>query len=55
MEQLYPFDSDLARSILKRYTKAADVIWVQEESENRGAWWFIRDRIQLVFTDRTVR
>jgi len=55
VEQLYPFDFELARATLEPYKKAVDVVWVQEESENRGAWWFIRDRIQLILGNRPVR
>jgi 2-oxoglutarate dehydrogenase E1 component len=46
VEQLYPFDAELAGKTIQPYSSAARVLWVQEESENRGAWWFIRDRLQ---------
>ena len=55
LEQLYPFDEQLFAEIVKQYAGAAEVLWVQEESANRGAWWFIRDRIQGLIGDRTVR
>ncbi len=42
VEQLYPFPADDLRPVLKRYTKAEEIIWTQEEPENMGAWEFVR-------------
>jgi 2-oxoglutarate dehydrogenase complex dehydrogenase (E1) component-like enzyme len=48
-EQLYPFPSDDLEEILRRYPKAKDVKWVQEEPMNMGAWHYqltkLRDRL----------
>ena len=55
VEQLYPFDSELAGGIIRQYEDATEIMWVQEESENRGAWWFIRDRLHYLLPGRTVR
>jgi 2-oxoglutarate dehydrogenase E1 component len=55
VEQLYPFDSAAFSQVVKPYLEAADVVWVQEESENRGAWWSIRDRIQASIGKKTLR
>ncbi|MEL6497805.1 MAG: 2-oxoglutarate dehydrogenase E1 component [Planctomycetota bacterium] len=43
VEQLYPFHTELARSILDRYPKSASVAWVQEEPRNMGAFLHIAD------------
>ncbi len=40
IEQLYPFPKLHVNKLLKRY-KNAEITWVQEESENMGAWQFI--------------
>jgi 2-oxoglutarate dehydrogenase E1 component len=41
IEQLYPFAHKQLNAILKKYSKAKDLIWAQEEPENAGAWRFI--------------
>lgn len=38
LEQLYPFPHKQVDEILKKYNKAKDLMWVQEETENAGAW-----------------
>lgn len=38
IEQLYPFPHKQVDAILKKYNKAKDYYWIQEESENAGAW-----------------
>jgi 2-oxoglutarate dehydrogenase E1 component len=38
VEQLYPWPFDAVAGILDRYANANDVIWLQEEPENMGAW-----------------
>lgn len=44
IEQLYPFPSEQMKSILNTYSKASRLCWVQEESQNRGAWLFIKEQ-----------
>ena len=48
-EQLYPFDRKRAEEILAPYKGVDRVVWVQEESRNRGAWSFIRDHVADYF------
>jgi multifunctional 2-oxoglutarate metabolism enzyme len=38
IEQLYPFPAREVREILATYRNANDVLWVQEEPKNMGAW-----------------
>jgi len=44
IEQLYPFPGPGLASVLTRYADDADLVWVQEEPKNMGAWRFLRDR-----------
>ena len=42
IEELYPFPSDELQAVLNRYANAKQIYWVQEESQNMGAWNFVR-------------
>ena len=44
VEQLYPFPADQMLQILDRYPNARDLVWLQEEPENMGAWSFVEAR-----------
>jgi len=41
IEQLYPFPHDDLERELKRYPKATEVLWAQEEPKNQGAGYWI--------------
>jgi len=41
VEQLYPLPEPELAAVFKRYKKA-EVVWVQEESENMGAWRYMK-------------
>ncbi len=47
-EQLYPFPEAEFNEVLRRYPAASQVVWVQEEPRNMGAWSFVRGYIQPV-------
>ncbi|MFH1808160.1 MAG: 2-oxoglutarate dehydrogenase E1 component [Pseudomonadota bacterium] len=42
VEQLYPLHEELLVSLLRRHGPHAEVLWVQEEPRNRGAWRHMR-------------
>jgi 2-oxoglutarate dehydrogenase E1 component len=46
LEQFYPLHEELLRSTLRRYRKATEWAWVQEESQNNGGWLFIEPRLR---------
>ncbi|MCI0638994.1 MAG: 2-oxoglutarate dehydrogenase E1 component [Gemmataceae bacterium] len=48
VEQFYPFPSDALQRLLKRYAKAREVVWVQEESLNMGGWTFMESRLRAM-------
>jgi 2-oxoglutarate dehydrogenase E1 component len=45
LEQLYPVPMRDLRAMIESYPAAAEVVWVQEEPENMGAWDFIRPHL----------
>jgi 2-oxoglutarate dehydrogenase E1 component len=45
VEQLYPFPGPELNKLLKPYTSAKKIVWVQEEPKNQGAWDFVKPRI----------
>ncbi|MGE4616908.1 MAG: 2-oxoglutarate dehydrogenase E1 component [Gammaproteobacteria bacterium] len=38
LEQLYPFPKNDIQNLLKAYANAEELVWVQEEPRNQGAW-----------------
>ncbi|MDG2114322.1 MAG: multifunctional oxoglutarate decarboxylase/oxoglutarate dehydrogenase thiamine pyrophosphate-binding subunit/dihydrolipoyllysine-residue succinyltransferase subunit, partial [Actinomycetota bacterium] len=56
VEQIYPWPAEQVAAILDRYPSDADVVWLQEEPANMGAWSFVRTRIdELLGAGRQVR
>ena len=41
LEQLYPLDRETLAGIMNRYAHNKEIVWVQEEPENMGAWAYI--------------
>jgi 2-oxoglutarate dehydrogenase E1 component len=52
VEQLYPWPEHLVAEALDRYPNATEVMWLQEEPENMGAWPFVHDRLHRLLRDR---
>jgi 2-oxoglutarate dehydrogenase E1 component len=52
IEQLYPFPTDELRAELAKYTAAKELMWVQEEPKNQGAWYQIRHRLEGLLAPR---
>jgi 2-oxoglutarate dehydrogenase E1 component len=46
LEQCYPFPEEQLRRALGRYRDAEEFVWVQEESQNMGAWTFLEPRLR---------
>ena len=51
LEQLYPLDSAMLTQVLSGYQAGTEVVWVQDEPWNMGAWYFIKARLQALFGD----
>lgn len=46
VEQLYPFPATEIDTALARYENAKELLWVQEEPQNMGAWMFVRPYLE---------
>jgi 2-oxoglutarate dehydrogenase E1 component len=51
VEQFYPFAEEEIRNELERYKGVGNVLWVQEEPANMGAWSFLRYRFDDLLED----
>ena len=54
VEQLYPFPKPEIQAILKKYSQSQEIVWVQEEPRNRGAWMFMQDRLLTMIPETAV-
>ena len=56
LEQFYPFPQSMLADALRAYTNAKDIVWVQEEPRNMGAWPFLHERLgALLRSNQTLR
>lgn len=46
VELLYPFPEEQVRKVLRGYPNLREILWVQEEPQNMGAWSFIEPRLR---------
>ncbi len=52
VEQLYPWPEARIERVLGRYAGATEVVWLQEEPENMGAWSFVHARLHRLLRGR---
>ncbi|MHB1786419.1 MAG: multifunctional oxoglutarate decarboxylase/oxoglutarate dehydrogenase thiamine pyrophosphate-binding subunit/dihydrolipoyllysine-residue succinyltransferase subunit, partial [Acidimicrobiales bacterium] len=45
VEQVYPWPEEAIAGVLSRYEHATEVVWLQEEPANMGAWSFVHGRL----------
>jgi 2-oxoglutarate dehydrogenase E1 component len=45
VEQLYSFPKDEILGVIDGYPALGEIVWVQEEPENMGAWTYVRPRL----------
>ncbi len=45
LEQFYPFPQPMILEALRQYGSAKEIVWVQEEPRNMGAWPFLHERL----------
>jgi 2-oxoglutarate dehydrogenase E1 component len=51
VEQVYPWPSAQLDEIVAGYPNAKEIVWLQEEPENMGAWNFAKGRLYERFDD----
>lgn len=56
LEQIYPFHAERVQEILRKYGQTKEVVWVQEEPKNMGAWFFVQPRLgELLSINQTLK
>ena len=45
VEQIYPFAHKTFETELRKYPKATEVVWVQDEPQNQGAWFYVEHHL----------
>jgi 2-oxoglutarate dehydrogenase E1 component len=46
IEQLYPFAHKQFEAEMKKYDNATEVVWVQDEPQNQGPWFYIEHHLK---------
>jgi len=46
IEQLYPFAHKQFDAELRKYENATEVVWVQDEPQNQGAWFYVEHHLR---------
>jgi 2-oxoglutarate dehydrogenase E1 component len=52
VEQLYPLPVDEIASVTAGYRQAREVVWLQEEPANMGAWEYVRSVLEAALRGR---
>jgi 2-oxoglutarate dehydrogenase E1 component len=52
LEQVYPFPAEEVAALLPTYPSLQEVVWLQEEPENMGAWTFVQPRLARLIRGR---
>ena len=51
VEQLYPWPMEEIEAILAKYPNSQEVVWLQEEPENQGAWSFAHSQLHALLRE----
>ena len=52
IELLYPFPEDRVREVIDGYSNLREILWVQEEPKNMGAWTYVAMRLPALLAGR---
>ncbi len=50
VEEMYPFPETELRAVLGQYPHVRELVWLQEEPRNMGAWKFMSSRLRALVT-----
>lgn len=48
IEQLYPFPEQDIVAVIQRYPQLKEIVWLQEEPHNMGAWFYMEPRLRAI-------
>ena len=51
VEQLYPFAHKTFEAELRKYPKATEIVWVQDEPQNQGPWYYVQHHLYENMSD----
>ncbi len=52
LEQIYPLPEDVLKALFAGYPRLDEVVWLQEEPRNMGAWEFVRLQLARLLNGR---
>ncbi|GGM26018.1 2-oxoglutarate dehydrogenase E1 component [Paraliobacillus quinghaiensis] len=52
LEQIYPFHENKIQDLLTDFQNIEEIVWIQEEPENMGAWRFVKDKIHQLLPEK---
>ncbi|MBI4512012.1 MAG: 2-oxoglutarate dehydrogenase E1 component [Deltaproteobacteria bacterium] len=55
LEQLYPWNDEIVANALASYPKHVEIVWVQEEPANLGAFHFVERQLRRLIEKRSFR
>ncbi len=53
LEQLYPLNKKAIMELVDRYSNAKEILWVQEEPQNMGAWSYLFPELLDIIGDKS--
>lgn len=51
LEEIYPFPEKEVKEIIERFDNLEEIVWVQEEPQNMGAWVFMYPQLKSIVGD----
>ncbi len=55
VEQLHPFPREALERVAGQHGEVDEVLWVQEEPQNRGAWTYMEPRLRPLFPQHPIK